>query len=154
MNETYRISNGTARRQLVMASAFVAIVLMFCAWRWHLQGRDDWTSVATIAMAVIITTVYFRKTYDRSRARAARHALILTPDAILMRDGATERRVPYSSIERLKVRRSPISGAYFILRIEGVGEESYYGYENIERLISSLASHVPTDRIDGKTGPA
>ena len=151
MNETFRISKSLARQQLMTTSVLTMIIVAFCAYRWEATGRGGATSLAAIAMIAVIGAVVYGRQYKRATRFAANHELVLTKDAIVLRDGETERRVPYESIEKMKIRHPPVGKANFTLEIRGVGSESYYGYEEIDRLIADLARQLPRDRVVGES---
>src|SRR5262249_4513006 len=74
---------------------------------------------------------------------ARAHSLILNDDHLLFRDGATERRVPYTSIEQLSVR-----GTFNTVRLIGIKcrdlpEDTVYGYEGLSRLAKFLRRKAP-----------
>jgi hypothetical protein len=74
---------------------------------------------------------------------------VLGNDAILIRDGAIEHRIPYDAIEHLRIRRSPIGTVSFTLKGSGLSGVPFYGYNNMEGLVSALSSRLPGDRVSG-----
>jgi hypothetical protein len=116
-----------------------------------LSDGDDLSTVISVAVTVAaIGGVFYWRNYKRAVASAANHTLTLARDAILLRDGPTEYRIPYSAIELLKVRRPVFGKANFILNVTGTPAGTYYGYENMEGLISALASRLPSERVKGR----
>ena len=103
--------------------------------------------VALVVFAIVCFS--FVRVHRHTIAYAANHALLLTQDAILLRDGGTERRVPYSAIELLKIRRPYFGEPWFSLKYVGLTEDRFYGYERMDRLLLALIARLPPDRVKG-----
>ena len=103
-----------------------------------------------MALAIAIAGFMYWRNYATGVAFAAGHSLILSGDAMLIRDGPTERRIPYGAIELLTVRRPLFGQPSFILKVANIPADTFYGYEDIERLILDLASKLPRERVKGR----
>jgi hypothetical protein len=154
MHETYRISDKLAGRQLVLSSFAILAVVAFGVCRSVLNGTGEDSQVFVIAVVVVIGAVVCWRNYKQAAAFAANHSFTLLSEAILIRDGASERKIPIAAIELLKVRRPPFGSVSFTLKVEGIPVETFYGYEHIDRLVSSLAGKLTSDRVQGHAGHA
>jgi hypothetical protein len=107
-------------------------------------------SMGYMAIAVSVFAVFFcLRNYKEARAVAAIHSLTLDDTAILIRDGAIEQRIPYDAIEHLRVRRSLFGSVSFSLKGSGLSSSPFYGYDNMDGLVSALSNRLPTDRVSG-----
>ena len=144
MKETYRISDAFARRQLLLSSGGVLFVLVLL---YILNTSKEPSMLFAMATVAVIAGVALWRNYKSAASFAASHVLLLTEDAILLRDGPTERRIPYTGIELLTVRRPFVGRPSFTLKVKGIPKDTFYGYEDIDQLLSTLASRLPSDRV-------
>lgn len=149
MNETYRISESSLRtRQRAFAFVPIVAILVVIA-----QGHKDPSHpIALIFTAIVICCVGGYVSWRRYQdfAQFARtHSLRLENDALLFRDGDTERRVPYATIEKLVLKTSLFKSKSIVLKCRDLPEEILEGYENFPQLISRLASKVPGAKLSG-----
>ena len=150
MNETFRISQTHLRRQPLWFGLVIVLVVALVAGQFWNDEAMDIASTVLFGVAVLaIATFAFVRTHREMKMYAANHVLVLTDDAILLRDGATERRIPYSAIERLKIRQPLFGDRYFLVKCSGLTEDKFYGYESVERLLSALIAKLPPDRVKG-----
>lgn len=149
MNDTYRISRRVARTQFALSSGLTLLVLTYFTITSLRKDEDVYSTSGVVVAVAIGGAFYYWRNYKRAVAFASTHALTLASDSILFRDGATETRIPYNAIELLTIRRSYLGNASFTLKGAGIATTPYYGYDNIEELISSLANRLPRDRIKG-----
>ena len=138
----------------MLSSGLTLLVLAGVGTKWWLGGTLGLSAVFALAIAVVIAGVMYARNYQRSVTFAANHALMLTSDTILIRDGASERRIPFNAIELLKVRRSYFGEANFILKVAGIRTEEFHGYDEADALISSLTRRLPRDRVENSRGHA
>ncbi len=134
----------------MLTSVLTSLVLAFVGYRLFSSGENTGSSIVAIAMAAVIAGVMYVRNYKTGVAFAANHTLILTADTILVRDGASELKIPIAAVELLKIHRPPFGDASFALKVQGVPKETYYGYEHIDRLIASLARKLPSSRVEGQ----
>jgi hypothetical protein len=151
VSDTFRISETHVRRQRrVFVLLFLVVVVLLAGQFWRSGTEDVWSSALAAIVVVAITCFCFVRVHRHTVAFAATHALLLTDDAILFRNGGTERRVPYSAIEWLKVRRPYFGGEpSFSLKCLGLSEDRFYGYERMDTLLSTLIDKLPRDRVKG-----
>jgi hypothetical protein len=100
-------------------------------------------------VVVVIAAFVLVRNYRRELEFAANHTVTVAQQHLLIRDGAVERTIPYDAIESIRVRHPPLGAANFQLKVSGVPMETYYGYDNIEALISALISKIPRERVRG-----
>jgi hypothetical protein len=149
MKDTYRLSDGLALRQFWLSFGLTLLVLAGVTFKLLRDGED--ASMAYVAIAVgVFAVLFYRRTYKQAKAVAAIHSLVLGNDAILIRDGAIEQRIPYDAIELLRIRRSPFGAVSFTLKGSGLSASPFFGYSNMEDLVSALSSRLPGDRVSGR----
>jgi hypothetical protein len=96
--ETYRISSSYPRRQAI------ALIAIFIFRLWGVPSATKIPIGVTI-VAVLIAVIYFGRTCKQIAAHAETHSLKLTLEALVSQDGPSERRVPFETIGRIKIRR-------------------------------------------------
>jgi hypothetical protein len=130
-----------------MTGVVLAVVATIQSW-----SSTDGEVPLMFAMALVaaIVGIMYWKNYTTGVAFAAGHSLVLSGDALLIRDGPTERRVPYDAIELLTIRRPSFGAPNFVLKVANIPADTFYGYEDIEGLISALASKIPRERVKGR----
>jgi hypothetical protein len=148
--DTFRISKDFIRRQAIISWLSLFAVAIIVGYQLQKDRSDPAISLAGGLGVVLFATFYIRRSYKKRLTLDLGHSLVLTPDAVLLRDSATETRVPYSSIERMKVHKALIGDYWFSLRVTGLGEAKYYGYEDVRRLILQLADKLGSERISGR----
>jgi hypothetical protein len=149
MNDTYRLTEGLALRQFWLSFGLILLVLVGITFKSIFAGEDA-SMVYVVVPVAVFAFFYCRRTYTQAQAVAAIHSLSLSKDAILIRDGATEQRIPFDAIELLRIRRSALFGTVsFTLKGSGMSGASFYGYDNMEGLVSGLSSRLPGDRVSG-----
>ena len=149
MKNTYRLSDGLALRQFWLSLGLTLLILAGVTFKSLREGED--ISMVYVAIAVAVFAVFFyRRTYKQAQAVAAIHSLVLDADAVLIRDGATEQRIPYAAIEHLRIHRSPFGAVSFTLKGSGLSGAPFYGYDNMEDLVSALSNRLPGERISGR----
>ena len=146
----YRISPSVARNQFVASSLLTLLVLVFYAVKSLPDDGEKWSTMVVLVAVAVGGGFFYWRIYKQGVAFAASHTLNLGSDSILLRDGATETKIPYSAIELLKVRRPYVGKANFILKVTDLPAVTHYGYEDIEGLRSALASRLPRDRVVGR----
>ncbi len=146
----YRISQRMARRQLAVSSVMTGSILAVVMVLQFLSSSNGRGSLA-FAMAAVVAIAGFMywKNYKTGLAFAATHSLVLSGDALLVRDGPTERRIPYDAVELLTVHRPRFGPPNFTLKVANIPADTFYGYEDIDGLISALASKLPRERVKG-----
>ena len=150
MNETFRISQSQLKQhRLWFALLFVLVIVIVASQFWNDKAESIWSAALVGIVMLVIAGFGFVRTYRGLKMYAANHALVLTDDAMLLRDGATERRIPYSAIECLKIRRY-FGDPYFLIKCAGLTEDRFQGYESVDRLLSALLAKVPHDRVKGE----
>ncbi len=148
MNDTYRLSKGLALRQFWLSLGLILLVVAGITLKSLWEGEG--TSIVFAAITITVIAVFYcRRTYKQSQAVADIHSLSLVKDAILIRDGAIEQKIPYDAIELLRLRRSPFGTVSFTLKGSGLSSAPFYGYDNMEGLVSALSSRLPSDRVSG-----
>jgi hypothetical protein len=147
--ETFRISKNSLRRQAAGFCVALLAVVMIVAYQYGTH-RTDRASFLVVGVAAVIFAAYFRRTYKRTRGLALGHSLLLTADAVVLHDGAVERRISYSSIEQMKVHRRFLGDLWFTLHTTSPGVKRLYGYENMNQLVQVLASKLARDRVSGR----
>jgi hypothetical protein len=147
VNETYHISQSFAKRQLQLTSGLTLVVVVGVGLAWWLDGALKLTQFLALAMVIAIAGVMYARNYKRALASIQNHALILASDAILIRDGAIERKIPYAAIELLKMPRPYFAESFFTLKIDGITSDKFSGYEDVDRLISTLMRRLPKSRV-------
>jgi hypothetical protein len=148
MKNTYRISDGLALRQFWVSLGLILLVVAGLVIKSMRDGEE--ASMGYMAIAVSVFAVFFcLRNYKEARAVAAIHSLTLDDTAILIRDGAIEQRIPYDAIEHLRVRRSLFGSVSFSLKGSGLSSSPFYGYDNMDGLVSALSNRLPTDRVSG-----
>jgi hypothetical protein len=149
MKDTYRLSEGLALRQFSISLGLTLLVLAGLTFKWLREGEGAATVYLMIAIAAF-AVFFFRRNYKQAQGVAKTHSLTLSSDALLIRDGATEQRIPYDAIELLRIRRPIFGAANFTLKVSGLPGGPFYGYDDIEGLIAALSTRLPGDRVTGK----
>jgi hypothetical protein len=148
--EAFRISKDHMRKHTFWLWMSLIVVALIVGYQVQ-KDRSDPIVSAVVAVALVVgAAFYFRRIYKRSADIDSRHSLVLSADALVLHDGPTERRIPYASIEQMKVRKALLGEYWFTLRVSGLGEERYYGYEEVNRLICSLASKLKEGCVSGR----
>lgn len=157
MNETFRISERHVKRQkLIYVQMLVVVVAILIAqlW-WNEHGVDPVAGGLFAVGALAITGFAFIRAYRHTKTFKTRHVLILTDEAILLREGEIEQRIPYGAIQSLKIRKPYFGGErHFLITCAGMSPIKFYGYESIERLLSALVAKLPRDRVRGNDARA
>lgn len=151
--DTYRLSQSHLR--WLALSFWISIFVVGTAVVWQiLEGELAQTSGLVLGALILIAAgFYFGRTRKRELAWAKAHTFSLSADGILLRDGPTEFRIPYASIEQMHVRKALFGARWFSLKIAGQGSQRYYGYENIDQLIEAIASKIGLERVRGAIAP-
>jgi hypothetical protein len=143
-----RLSESMARRQFW--GSLGLILLVVGGWTIKSIVDGEGTSILYVGIAVSVFAVIFcLHNYKKARAVAESHSLALDKEAILIRDGAVEQRIPYDAIEHLRIRRSPFGSVSFTLKGAGLSSAPFYAYEDMDKLVADLSNRLPGDRISG-----
>jgi hypothetical protein len=152
--DTFRISESHVRRQLAGFWLMMLVVLLIVGAQYW-TDRSDPTISAIVAIFVLGLAGYtFWRRHKETVSFAAKHSLVLTRDSLILHDGPTERRIPYSGIELLKVHKPLFGEPWFSLKVTGLPTDRFYGYGEIQRLVSLLADKLPSDRVKGNANHA
>jgi hypothetical protein len=125
------------------------VVLVLLAVRSLEDGPVENSAIAVLPVVAIVAAIVLTRNYRRAVEFAANHTVTVGQQHLLIRDGAVEQTIPYNAIEFMRVRHPPFGAANFQLKVSGIPMETYYGYDNIDALISSLISRIPRERVRG-----
>ena len=137
-----------------MTAVMAAVLIVYFGYRAWTDPSDRAASF-TVSLTVLGLTVYYLASAHKRRVVIAHgHTLELTADAIVLRDGPTERRIPYHGIEKMTVRKPLVGERWLSLKVRGLEPERLYGYQDMDRLVSSLASRLPREIVSGQVPSA
>jgi hypothetical protein len=147
--QTYRISSLHLRRQVINFALTGVLVVALVGYKFWEERSQPWRHATFIAFIFGVIWLYLKHTHRREVAFAQQHSLELSDDCIVLHDGPTERRIPYESVERMRVHKPILGSPWFSLQVRGLGRETYYGYEEMISLISMLRSKLPKEVVSG-----
>ena len=147
MNEVFRISQATLRRRQWSLSAVPLAVLAIVAFGFR-RGADDPLTVAVVAATMVTIAIFVaRSQYKQFAAFSAHHSMELKQDALLLRTGDVQTRIPYQSIARVTVIGSLRSPRVVTLKLADGSKETLHGYGDMPRLVDHLLQKSPAARL-------
>ena len=135
MNNAFRISQVTLRRRQWSLATVPLVVLAICAYRFHSEAEDLLTSALVLATAVTIAIFVARSQYKQFATFASHHPAELKAEALLLRTGDIETRIPYHSITQVIAMGSLRSPRVVILKLADGRKETLYGYAELHQLL-------------------
>ena len=120
------------------------VALLVCAWQFRSASGGIGTAVAMCAVVVAIAVVVAVRQYRRYSAYAKRHSLELRHDALILRDGEVETRIPFSTVASMIVMGTISAPRSILLGLSDGTRQPLHGYADLARVVDFIAV-----RIDG-----
>jgi hypothetical protein len=147
VNRAFRISPSSLR-QGRLNPIFAILMVGGITGYAYTQGQKftlfNVSGLITLAAVLAALAWWNRRKYLQW---AEKHSLTVGHDAVIFHDGDVETRVPYSSITRLKVKRSGSTTRRAEMQHSNGLKDDLSGYEGLPELINSLKQKVPEDRV-------